>query len=136
MVTEATKRANGSPSYTYSNDSAIIMSSSWVVSFDTNDAEQNWLPFDHTRILNNSDFDLIFWKNFKEKHIVKSNSAYTLSEEKIDSFKITPKNSTDIIPSEQVSVSMKKLPITQNEVLREKESKKSSFLGGILNGFF
>lgn len=136
MNTEQTRRANGSPSYPYSNDVAITISSAWVISFDYGDDEQNWLPFDHTRIINSSNFDMIFWKNFTEKHIVKAGAGLTLSEEKIDSFKVVPKNAADTIPIGEIDVFMKKLPISENEILREKEAGKGSFLGGVLNGFF
>ena len=123
-------RVNGSRTYTYSNEAEIKNGKSFSVSFDYGDVEHQFLPFDYSRILNNSNFDLVFWKNFTEKHIVKSGSSYILENELISSFKITVKNAADTIPTGAVDVSLKKLPISQDSKIREREGK------GFLARFF
>jgi len=114
-------RVKGSPQYPYISDVDITNTSQWLVSFDVNSGEAKWLPFNFTRILNSSGYDLYFFKNGVERHHVKQNSAYSLVNEEIESFKILAVNSGETISAGDVTVQMKVLPLNKDEETAEKQ---------------
>lgn len=118
-----TRRVNGSPAFTYSNDVAITDTSKWIISFDDTYKEFDWLPFDFIRIINHSSYDLIFYKNHKQKHIIKAGSPYTIKREDIDGGYFLARNSGETIVIGDVDVLLQKLPIDADELVREREAK-------------
>ncbi|MCW8965466.1 MAG: hypothetical protein OQK82_02080 [Candidatus Pacearchaeota archaeon] len=117
------RRAKGSPSYPLSNDVAITSESRWYISFDEHDKEFEHLPFDYIRIINHSNYDLLFFKNFKQKHTIKASSPYTIKREDIEGGYFIARLDGQTIEIGEVDALLQKLPIDENELAREREAK-------------
>ena len=115
-------RKIGSPAFNYINSATITSAVGWVVAFVDTDAEAKYLPFTYTRILNNTNYSIYFYKNQGERHEIKGNSSYTFLNERIESFKVLMKTGGETATAGQLSIQMRTLPIDEDTRVREQDS--------------